>query len=222
MYVYYGIGDKYGYGYVFPKCEHVNLGVGYLLSYFRKYIKKRPWEDHLEFVESLKKSAILAGHSTRDNFHAYLLPVGGPLRRVSTNRIMLVGDAAGFVNGFTAEGIYYAMVSGEHAAATARDALLLKGLDNHALRSYDDRCLAEVGYELRKSVVIQRCLLAHPTRIDKIVALASKNADICKLFTDFSTGKISYSKFKRQVIPKALPFYISYKVSKLWHKLLGQ
>ena len=30
----------------------------------------------------------------------------------ATRRVMLAGDAGGFVNGITAEGIYYAMVSG--------------------------------------------------------------------------------------------------------------
>ena len=52
-----------------------------------------------------------------------MIPVGGPLRRPGRGRVLLAGDAGGFVNGFTAEGIYYAMVSGDLAATGgARDA----------------------------------------------------------------------------------------------------
>ena len=44
-------------------------------------------------------------------------PSAGPLARPGRGRVLLAGDAGGFVNGFTAEGIYYAMVSGELAAS---------------------------------------------------------------------------------------------------------
>ena len=36
--------------------------------------------------------------------------VAGPLRHPGRGRVLLAGDAGGFVNGFTAEGLYYAMV----------------------------------------------------------------------------------------------------------------
>jgi 3-dehydroquinate synthase len=51
------------------------------------------------------------------------VPVGGPVKTTATKRVLLAGDAGGFVNGITAEGIYYAMVSGELAAdaVLARD-----------------------------------------------------------------------------------------------------
>ena len=56
-----------------------------------------------------------ASRSAR-NFTPFIIPVGGPLRRPGRGRVLLAGDAGGFVNGFTAEGIYYAMVIGELAA----------------------------------------------------------------------------------------------------------
>ena len=57
--------------------------------------------------------------SSRTHFTPYMIPVGGPLRVTATRRVMLAGDAGGFVNGITAEGIYYAMVSGGLAAGAA-------------------------------------------------------------------------------------------------------
>ena len=140
MYVYYGIGGGYGYGYVFPKKSYVNFGIGYLLDYFQKSITEKPYEEHLRFLNHLKETDVLSGDSERANFHAYLLPVGGPLERISGDRILLVGDAAGFVNGFTAEGIYYAMISGEHAGNTALQACKKKDTSAEFLRRYDRAC----------------------------------------------------------------------------------
>ena len=76
----------------------------------------RSYELQRGFVEHLRGRGVIEGESVRTNFTPFLIPVGGPLRRPGRGRVLLAGDAGGFVNGFTAEGIYYAMVSGELAA----------------------------------------------------------------------------------------------------------
>ncbi len=67
---------------------------------------------------------MLHGRSDRQCFTPFLIPVGGPLPRAWHGRILFAGDAGGFVNAITAEGIYYAMASGELAgrAIAARGA----------------------------------------------------------------------------------------------------
>jgi geranylgeranyl reductase family protein len=214
MHVYYGFGEAYGYAYIFPKPEHVNFGIGYLLSYFREHIKSRPYIKHQELIERLRAEGVVRGESDPRNFHAYLLPVGGPLARVSSNRVLLAGDAAGFVNGFTAEGIYYAMVSGEHAGKVAAEAIRRRNFGAAFLRNYDIACDKEVGQELKQSVVIQRRLLGHPKRINQIVKLAAGDPELATLFTNFAVGKLSYSKLKHAVIPRALPWYLRYRLAK--------
>ena len=64
----------------------------------------------------------MRGRSNPDNFKAYRLPLGGPLARTTPTRI-LAGDAGGFVNAYTGEGIYYAMVTGRHAGEVAAEAV---------------------------------------------------------------------------------------------------
>jgi geranylgeranyl reductase family protein len=219
MYVYYGFGNTYGYGYVFPKVNHINVGIGYVLSYYRAAVKSKPYENHQAFVSHLRREGVLTGSSDVSNFLTSLLPVGGPLKRISGDRVLVAGDAAGFVNGLTAEGIYYAMASGEHAGKAAAQAVRAGKFDAESLSSYDLACDTEMGYELSKSVVLQKRLLGHPGRIDKIVKLARNNPRLQLLFTRFAVGRISYGELKRTVIPRALPWYITYKVSKIWHKL---
>jgi flavin-dependent dehydrogenase len=59
---------------------------------------------------------VIEGESQRSSFTPFLLPIGGPLRRPDRGRVLVAGDAGGFVNAATAEGIYYAMASGDLAA----------------------------------------------------------------------------------------------------------
>jgi flavin-dependent dehydrogenase len=80
-----------------------------------------PYELQRKFVDRLRSGGVVVGDSVRANFTPFLIPVGGPLRRPGRGRVLLAGDAGGFVNGFTAEGIYYAMVSGELAARTVAE-----------------------------------------------------------------------------------------------------
>ena len=218
MYVYYGYGGAYGYGYLFPKSSHVNVGVGYFLEYYKRDVSEKPYLQHLEFLDHLKTTGVLSGQSQRKNFHAYVLPVAGPLERISQDRILLAGDAAGFVNGFTAEGIYYAMVSGEHAGQTALHAIRNRNVTAEFLRRHDRACEAEIGHELRKSVILQKRLFANPALIDSVVRFAKRNAAARNLLARFGVGEISYEELKRRTITEALPGYLRYQFDKIWQR----
>ncbi len=111
-----------GYAYIFPKRNHVNVGIGYVLQYYREQVDASPYDLQRQFVERLRARGIVTGASVRENFTPFLIPVGGPLRAPGRGGVLLAGDAGGFVNAFTAEGIYYAMVSGDLAARAIIDA----------------------------------------------------------------------------------------------------
>jgi flavin-dependent dehydrogenase len=120
-----------GYAYVFPKRDHVNVGIGYVMDHFRAHVNARPYDLQRQFVDRLRQRGVVTGKSVRANFTPFIIPVGGPLPLPGRGRVLLAGDAGGFVNGFTAEGIYYAMVSGEHAARALLEA---NGGPPHAAR----------------------------------------------------------------------------------------
>ncbi|MEA1945644.1 MAG: NAD(P)/FAD-dependent oxidoreductase [Euryarchaeota archaeon] len=68
-----------------------------------------------------KRDHVLTGTSSTTDYpdipgEKALIPVGGPVKRTYSRRILLVGDAAGFVSPFEGEGLYYARRSGEIAA----------------------------------------------------------------------------------------------------------
>jgi geranylgeranyl reductase family protein len=215
MHVYYRIHGQYGYGYVFPKAQHVNLGVGFKLDYYLSQLRGRHYSYHQTFVDELKSKGLVQGESNERNFRAFPLPISGPLARTYADRTVLAGDAGGFVNAFTAEGIYYAMVSGEHAGRAAAEAIRANRFDSLHLRGYELAWKREIGLELSKSLKIQRLLMADSRRVDRIVRAAGRNPALKDALARYATGALSHPQFKRALMARALPVYLREKASAL-------
>jgi geranylgeranyl reductase family protein len=130
-----------GYGWVFPKKEHVCIGIGALLKDGRSI---RPL--FREFVQSLRERNHIPPGLPEGKVYFDIDPVGGVYRIPSLvrGRIMLIGDAAGFVSGSTGEGIYPAMVSAEVAVGVIHQALQGSS-PGSVLQSYNDKWRAELG-----------------------------------------------------------------------------
>jgi flavin-dependent dehydrogenase len=187
-----------GYAYIFPKRDHVNVGIGYVLDHFRSAIDVPPYELQRGFVDELRRRGVMEGESVRNNFTPFIIPVGGPLRTPGRGRVLLAGDAGGFVNGFTAEGIYYAMVSGDLAARAVIDTA--PGAVATLARRYRRAVRREVGAELRDSVLIQRYLFADRRRIANVINGASQERALTRLILDFATGRLSYTKLRWRML----------------------
>ena len=189
-----------GYAYIFPKRDHVNVGVGYVLDHFRNEIAVPPYGVQRRFVEGLRKRGLVEGDSSRQNFTPFLIPVGGPLARPGRGRVLLAGDAGGFVNGFSAEGIYYAMVSGDVAART----VAASGLDVTRLASRYRRAVnKEIGAELRDSVLLRRYLFTDRRRIARAVDGAVARSPMSRLIVDFAIGRLTYAALRRRLFLRA-------------------
>lgn len=95
-----------GYGWLFPKGDHLNVGVG-------------GWKN---IGPSLRQQlADLTRFYGLDpeqfwGLRGYQLPVRRPNAPLADGNIALVGDAAGLLDPFSGEGIYYAVRSGQVAA----------------------------------------------------------------------------------------------------------
>jgi len=191
-----------GYAYIFPKRDHVNIGIGYVLSYFRSEVDEAPYSLQRLFVDALRARGIVDGRSERRNFTPFLIPVGGPLRVPGRGRVLVAGDAGGFVNAFTAEGIYYAMVTGDLAAAAIAGSSA--GENRHTLTErYRNACRCEVGAELRDSVLIQRHLFGDRRRIARIIRAAPRNPGITRVVLDYAIGRRSYRSARRHLLSRS-------------------
>jgi geranylgeranyl reductase family protein len=201
-----------GYAYIFPKRDHVNIGIGYVLAHYRDAIDAAPYELQRGFVDHLKSRGIVEGESVKRNFTPFHIPVGGPLRQPGRGRVLLAGDAGGFVNGFTAEGIYYAMVSGDLAAKAILDS---SGNIGPLARAYGRACDYEIGAELRDSVLIQRYLFADRRRIARVIEAARRQSPFIRPILDFAVGRLRYAQLRRRLLSRA-PLVCG---RLLWHRL---
>jgi flavin-dependent dehydrogenase len=114
--------------------------------------------------------------------------------------VLLAGDAGGFVNGFTAEGIYYAMVSGELAARTVAASWPSTAADlSEPYRRAVDQ---EMGAELRDSVLVQRYLFGDRRRIAAAIATAPHQNSMTKLILDLAVGRRSYPDVRRRIFAR--------------------
>lgn len=199
-----GRGVAEGYAYVFPKRDHVNVGIGYVLDYFRDAVARAPYDLQREFVDRLTARGVMEGQSVRRNFTPFIIPIGGPLRRPGRGRVLLAGDAGGFVNGFTAEGIYYAMVSGDLAARAVLDTPP-SAIDSLAAR-YRRACDREVGVELRDSVLVQRYLFGDRRRIAGLIAGAHRAPHVTRALLECAVGRIDYRALRRTMMLRAPGF----------------
>jgi flavin-dependent dehydrogenase len=190
-----------GYAYVFPKRDHVNIGIGYVLTHYRQVVDEAPYDVQRAFVARLRDRRIVVGESMREHFTPSIIPVGGPLREPGRGRVLVAGDAGGFVNAFTAEGIYYAMVSGDLAAqailrSTSEDLSSLA-------RRYKRSCDHEIGVELRDSVRIQRYLFGDRRRIARVIDGAHREQALIQLVLEFVVGRRSYRDLRRRMLVRS-------------------
>ncbi|HET8626673.1 MAG TPA: geranylgeranyl reductase family protein, partial [Thermomicrobiales bacterium] len=99
-------GNPGGYGWIFPKGDHLNVGVGAWPA-FGATLRARL--DRLARFYGFDTGAIwgLRGHH---------LPIRQPGAPLADGNVALVGDAAGLLDPFSGEGIYAAIWSGRAAA----------------------------------------------------------------------------------------------------------
>lgn len=95
-----------GYGWLFPKGDHLNLGVG-------------GWQ-HFGPVLRTRLDAITAhfgfAPAGLEHLRGHHLPIRRPGAPLARGRTLLVGDAAGLIDPLSGEGIYAAIYSGRLAA----------------------------------------------------------------------------------------------------------
>jgi flavin-dependent dehydrogenase len=94
-------------------------------------------------------------------------PMAHHAARASADGALLAGDAAGFYDPFTGEGVYMALISARLAAAVAGEALRRGDCSARFLRSYDRERSAALGGRYRLEAAIQR-IIRHPRTADLV------------------------------------------------------
>ena len=185
---FYFIEDR-GYGWIFPKRDHISIGIG----------EFAPRVDDLKgsfsrFVRdvSVQKNIDIEGRISGIN--SYRIPAGGFERKIHGDRVLLAGDAAGFVDPFLGEGIYYALKSGEIAADVAAGAVESGDFSERFLQEYVTRCEKEFNYDLKSALKFANFAYGHRNLFLKALWRDKK------LFMEYlrtARGDRTYTEFNR-------------------------
>ena len=118
-----------GYGWVFPKGDHANIGLG-------------GWEREGPRLRE-RLGALCAAHGvTSDDLEGvrgYRLPLRSPRSTLARGRAAIVGDAAGLVDPVSGDGMFEAFLSGRLAADAVLDVLAGRAEKPGCLRRAADR-----------------------------------------------------------------------------------
>ncbi len=174
-----------GYGWVFPKGDHLNVGVG---AWKYAGFTLRP-----KLAELCRRYGFSADALT--NVRGHHLPVRVPGSPIARGPVAVAGDAAGLVDPLTGEGIHMAFASGRLAA-------------DHALRVLGDEAPDMTGYQrtldrtLQPELTVARKLqelfnFAPPP----YVAAMRRSERFWLFFCHLIRGEMTYLDFIRMIGP---------------------
>ena len=133
----------FGYGWSFPKKNHLSLGVLTtkkgkinLKEYYKKYLQT------LGITDIIKEDA-----------HGFQIPIAPRTDGFVKQNVFLIGDAAGFAEPITAEGISNAILSGKYVAEAIIESNLTKEI---AEKIYIEKLNIKLLPELKSGVMLSK------------------------------------------------------------------
>lgn len=172
-----------GYFWIFPLPNgQANVGVGMLSKDVseKKLNLKKLMEEIIQNHPEISKRFINA--KLESKILGWGLPLGRNKKNISTDRIMLCGDAASLIDPFTGEGIGNAILSGRYAAQTAVLSLKHNNFSKTFLSQYDQIVYAKIGSELKLSSTLLS-LCKYPMLFNFVVNKANKNKELSELIS---------------------------------------
>jgi geranylgeranyl reductase family protein len=163
-----------GYAWIFPKRDHLNVGVycpsssaGLTRSRLLRYVKERLGAEDVDHVTG-QYLGIGAGQWQPEDVQPQL-----------RERVLLVGDAGGFVDPLTGEGIYGALHSGQAAASAILAGIGGKGTVAETFATY----LSGYRQTLRFSSRAAVAFYANPDRGFRAMRLPFVRRTMVKTYT---------------------------------------
>ena len=178
-----------GYIWSFPRCDHLSVGIcGGLARHTSR-------ELHRHLAEFMREERI----PTEDaRFYSHVLP--SPRAHTLASRCVagrnwaLIGDAAGWVDPITGEGLYYALRSGEIMA----DSLISGQPGVYARRVHDDFSAdLEIAARIARQFYYGRFLGGAVTT--RMIQFIARSTTFRKLISDIFCGAQNYTSLKRRL-----------------------
>jgi geranylgeranyl reductase family protein len=190
--LFFDFADKIDYAWAFPKKESFNVGFGLEFDMHNKVPIRN---NFLTFMKD-----VLRVYNYKPILKGGLLPVfcSTPLPTVQWENILLLGDAAGFVDEWTGEGLYYSIKSAENAFKAIR--CYYDKVETHSkLHIYTKECSKNIFNNLMFSHYFARIFRSHPGGYRYLTCKRLR-----EMFLPFARGQLSYSKAFFRSLPTVL------------------
>lgn len=174
-----------GYGWVFPKADHLNVGVG-------------AWK-YASFTLKPKLAQLSRRYgfdpASLENLRGHHLPVRSAGTPIARGPVALVGDAAGLVDPLSGEGIHMAFASGRLAAEQALSVLSGEARD---MAGYQSAVDSQLQTELDVSRRLQELFNFAPP---PYLAMMRRSQRFWLFFCHLIRGDLTYLDFTRMIGP---------------------
>ena len=200
--VYFDVSPA-GYGWIFPKNDHLTVGVGCRLS----KLSDGPnlFKTFLRTIPELEKHEV-------PRPDAHLIPLGGAAQvPIVADRVLLAGDSAGFAEALLGEGIYFAINGGQIAAEIAERACRSGEFDRGALGSYQGLCESSFGTDFDFAYRLARLSYLENYDMDRLAKFFFSDRRFHECMIGLMNGTIRY----RDVPTKLAWPYFKYRLAKL-------
>jgi geranylgeranyl reductase family protein len=172
-----------GYAWVFPKRDHLSIGVGCLGSK-AKHLKY----SHQKFLDSLS-----IGNYAVTKSSSHLIPTSTKARLVWQDKALFLGDAAGLADPLTGEGICNALLSARLAAPVIEDSLARGRI---ALHDYQEIVDSRITSELRMASVLSRFFVRFP---HLAFGMLNRSDGVWRVLRNLMLGETGYAAIKGEV-----------------------
>jgi geranylgeranyl reductase family protein len=174
-----------GYGWVFPKADHLNVGVG-------------AWK-YASFTLKPKLAELASRYgfevAALENLRGHHLPVRRPGTPIARGPVALAGDAAGLVDPLSGEGIHMAFASGRLAVEEAMRVLAGETAD---MAGYEAAVESQLQAELTVSRRLQEIFNFAPP---PYLAMMRRSRKFWHFFCYLIRGELTYLDFVRMIGP---------------------
>ena len=209
-----------GYAWAFPRPDHISFGIAttqdafehqpldnllwrFMVGYYRhrEDAKVNFWKDETD-RETASIRAQLS--ETAERYAARIPGLSATTwdnRNVSGENWALLGDAAGFADPVTGEGIYYALRSAELFAES-----YLRG----ELSSYESIWRKDFGAELRRAAQMRRRFYGNfwgAPFTERMIEFAKGHRGVRRVLGDLVAGEQGYTDLKRKLAKSALRIF---------------
>lgn len=147
--LYFANNSFPGYCWFFPtSTTTANVGIGMMIESFpiKETHLKQLLFDTIESDPNFK--ARIGNGKIVDKITGFPLSIYDPNTSIVSDRVMLVGDAAGLINSINGEGMQYAMLSGRWAAESLVECISVGDFGVNSLKKYETKVQINLGYDM--------------------------------------------------------------------------